>query len=185
MFKLVWILAAFAVSAPPGATFAAQTARPQKAAPAVWVELPPGARFVASAELDRMHAFPEQKGKMPFAPAVAGVNAIDRVYQIDRPYTTVIGFFDRQVTEPGILELARDTTRTATAWAMVLPHGRVANVIVRNTQPTTIEVVSATRVAETPPPLAPPPLAPPPLAPPPVAPPPTAPPPSGGPGSAH
>jgi hypothetical protein len=151
MFKPIWILAAVvAFVGLPGATLAGQTVRPRQAAPAVWVKLPPGAKFVASAELDRIHAFPEQKGKTPFAPAVAGVNAVDRVYQIDRPYTTVIGFFDRQVTEPGILELARDTTRTATAWAMVLPHGRVANVIVRNTQPTTIEIVSATRLAETP-----------------------------------
>jgi hypothetical protein len=151
MFKPVWILAAFVASVAPGATLAGQTTPPRQAATAVWVKLPPGAKFVASAELDRMHAFPEQKGKMPFTQAVAGLNAVDRVYLIDRPYANVIGFFDRQVTEPGILELARDTTRTATAWAMILPHGRVANVIVRNTQPTTIEIVSATRVADTPP----------------------------------
>jgi hypothetical protein len=150
MFKPVWILAAVVASAAPGATLAEQHARPSQAAPAARaVRVPPGARIVATAEIDRVHAFPEQKGKAP-PEAVSGVHAVDRVYQVARPYRDIVAFFDRQATERGIMEVGRDVTQTSTAWALVLTPGRVANVIVRNTQPTTIEIVSATGVAEIP-----------------------------------
>jgi hypothetical protein len=112
------------------------------------VRLPPGATLVATAQVDRVRSFPEQRSKAPPAEAVTTVRAVDRVYQIVRPYRDTVLYFDRQTTEPGVTELSRDATQTSTVWSLLLGQSRVANVIVRNTQPTTIEVVSATETTE-------------------------------------
>jgi hypothetical protein len=148
MFKPAWMVVVVLAALAPGASLAKETGRAQAAA-AVHVRVPPSARMVATAEIDRVHAFPEQK-KRASLEAIVGVHAVDRVYEVGRSYADVVGFFDRQATDPGILLLGRDATRTATTWALMLsPDGRVANVIVRNTAPTTVEIVSATGVAET------------------------------------
>jgi hypothetical protein len=146
MVKQIWIVAAALASYAPGATLAEQPAGPPaQTTQAPRLELPHGAELVAAAEIDQVRAFPEQQAGKTKAPpdAVVGVRAVDRVYQTDGSHADVVKFFDQEAAQPGNTQRARDTTQTTTAWTIVLPRGTVANVIVRNTQPTTIEIVSA------------------------------------------
>jgi hypothetical protein len=112
------------------------------------LKLPPGATQVATAEVDNVRAFPEQQSSKDKGPTetLVDVKAVDRVYQTDRAYSDVVKFFDQQAKESGNKQRARDTNQTSTAWTIALPQGRVVNVIARNTQPTTIEIISASDV---------------------------------------
>jgi len=113
------------------------------------ITLPPGAKLVATAEVDQVRAFPEQqsaKGKGT-QEEIIGLKAVDRVFEADRSYQDVVRFFDQEAGQGGNTQLSRDTTSTSTSWTIKVPQGRAVNVIVRNTKPTTFEVVAASDVS--------------------------------------
>ncbi len=114
-------------------------------APSV-VQMPPKVSLVGESEVDEIRQFPELQrqgtNKMEKEKTV-GVAAIDRVYSTRQDYNDTVGFFDRQFGQTGYQTLARTVTPSATAWSVRRPDGGVANAIVRNTSPTTIETIEA------------------------------------------
>ena len=145
-----WIIpAAFASLAPCAALASPPDSPPAPAPTAPRITLPAGAKLVATAEVDDVRAFPEQRSSKAKAPpeAVVGVHAVDRVYETGRAYPDVVRFFDQQAAQSGNTQLERDATQTSTAWSIRLPQGEIVNVITRNTQPATIEMISGTGVA--------------------------------------
>jgi hypothetical protein len=116
--------------------------------------LPKDAALVGSVTSTEVRAFPEQMGKGEGnakieKEAVVGVGALDRTWTTRQTYTKTVSYLDQQVKQAGIEPIAKTTTRSATAWNLRMPDGHIANVVVRNTQPTTIEAVQLMAVAGT------------------------------------
>jgi hypothetical protein len=113
------------------------------------IPLPPNSKLVGATEVDQIHAFPEMRGLRTdkSSEGVIAVSAVDKVYQVNRPYKDTVKFFDSQFKKPDVQQIERTTTQTATAWTVKMPTGDTANVIVRNTSPTTIEAVQASEAA--------------------------------------
>jgi hypothetical protein len=117
--------------------------------------LPKDAKLVGSVESTDIRAFPEQVGtKSPQSAGIAkeevvGVGGIDRVWMTKQPYRQAVSQLDQKLKGEGIQPIAKTTTQSSTAWNMRMPDGHVANVVVRNTQPTTIEAVQASVVTGT------------------------------------
>ena len=121
----------------------------QQGAQGAKIALPPGAKLVGTAELDQLRAFPEQQSAKAKGPQeeIVGQKATDRVFETDRAYPDVVKFFDQQAMQGGNTQKSRDTTSTSTAWTIHLPQGKTVNVVVRNTHPTTFEIVAASDVS--------------------------------------
>ena len=116
--------------------------------------LPKDATLVGSAESTDIRAFPEQQGSAAGSKiekeGVVGVGGIDRVWTTGQSYRQAVSHFDQGLKgEPAINTLARTTTKSSTAWNLRMSDGNIANVVVRNTQPTTIEAVQAAGVVGT------------------------------------
>jgi hypothetical protein len=114
------------------------------------IELPPGVGLVASANLDQVLAFPEE------APPPAGSRpearpGVARIYDSPRPYGDSVDFVQRAIAKAGCEALQQTSTSTTTVWAARCRDGRVAHIAIRNTRPTTIEVVEAEPRETTPP----------------------------------
>lgn len=140
-----WIAAALVTLAPAGALAQAQPSSREVAGEAggkagSLVQVPPNAKLVGTSEVDEIRQFPEQKSGKPME-RIVGVTAIDRVYESERPYADAVKFFDQEFQRAGYQQTSRTVTSSATAWVVRRPDGNVANVIVRNTSPTTIEAV--------------------------------------------
>jgi hypothetical protein len=109
------------------------------------VELPGGASLAARATVCDVRAFPEEtrevtgRGETDVATVVVGGS--DEVYASGLSYRDVVGFFDRTLLRDGFQEPSRTATRTATIWSARSPDGQVVHLAVRNTRPTTIEIV--------------------------------------------
>jgi len=65
------------------------------------------------------------------------VTSIDRVFETNRSFSDVVSFFDQS----GYQVVERTDTPGATAWTVKRPDGTVAHAVVRNTRPTTFELV--------------------------------------------
>ena len=115
--------------------------------------LPKDAKLVGTVESTDVRAFPEQMSKAQSAniekEGLVGVGAVDRVWTTKQPYKQAVSQFDQKLKGEGIEPIAKTTTQSSTAWNMRMPDGHIANVVVRNTQPTTIEAVQAAVVAGT------------------------------------
>lgn len=110
--------------------------------------LPTDAKLVGAVESTDIRAFPEQMPKGQNSAniekdAVVGVGGIDRVWTTKQSYKQAVSHFDQKLKSEGIAPIAKTTTQSSTAWNVRMPDGHVANVVVRNTQPTTIESVQA------------------------------------------
>jgi hypothetical protein len=106
--------------------------------------LPAGARLVGTAQVDEVRAFPEMNKRKPesvHTEDVVAVGALDRVYETAQSYQDAIGYFDALVKSGAATQRSRTVTRTATSWELQLLDGKLQNIVVRNTQPTTIETV--------------------------------------------
>jgi len=123
------------------------------------IEPPAGAKLVGSALVDEIRAFPELSAHngaaqqtSPAKEKIVGVEGIDRVFEIDRPFGDTVASLDTEFKQSGFRRLARVETPSATAWSVKRPDGSVANAVVRNTTPTTIELteLSAAQSAPTP-----------------------------------
>lgn len=111
--------------------------------------LPTGAKLVGSASAAEVRTFPEMsKTKGMTAEETVGARAIDRVYETNKPYKQTVAHFDKMVKSGQAEQMERTVTKTATGWSLKMPDGTVQNVVVRNTQPTTIETVQATGAVE-------------------------------------
>ena len=115
--------------------------------------LPKDAKLVGTVESTDVRAFPEQMSKAQSAniekEGLVGVGALDRVWTTKQSYKQTVSHLDQKMKGEGIEPIAKTTTQSSTAWNMRMPDGHIANVVVRNTQPTTIEAVQASVVSGT------------------------------------
>lgn len=115
--------------------------------------LPKDAKLVGTVQSTDVRAFPEQMSKAQSAniekEGLVGVGALDRVWTTKQSYKQAVSHLDQKMKGEGIEPIAKTTTQSSTAWNMRMPDGHIANVVVRNTQPTTIEAVQASVVAGT------------------------------------
>jgi hypothetical protein len=132
-----WIAAALVTLAPAVALAQALSEGPKTNS---LVQVPPNARLIGTSEVDEVRQFPEQKAGKPME-RIVGVSALDRVYEVEKPYADAVKFFDTQFQQKGFQQMSRTMTPTSTAWVVRRPDGNVANVIVRNTTPSTVEAV--------------------------------------------
>ena len=111
--------------------------------------LPKDAKLVGAVESTDIRAFPEQMSKSAKQSAniekegVVGVGGIDRVWTTKEAYKRTVSQLDQKLKGEGIEPIAKTTTQSSTAWNVRMPDGHIANLVVRNTQPTTIESVQA------------------------------------------
>ncbi len=133
-----WIVAAL-VTLAPGAALA-QAAQIESGRGGSLVQVPANSKLIGTSEVDEVRQFPEQKSGKPME-RIIGVSALDRVYEVARPYADTVRYFDQQFQTQGYQQLSRTVTPTATAWVVRRPDGLVSNVIVRNTTPSTVETV--------------------------------------------
>lgn len=117
--------------------------------------LPKDAKLVGAVESADIREFPEQRAAKAQKTGnvekedVVGVGALDRVWTTKQPYKQAVSQFDQKLKGEGIQPIAKTTTQSSTAWNVRMPDGHIANVVVRNTQPTTIEAVQASAMAGT------------------------------------
>ena len=109
------------------------------------IKPPPDAQLVATTTVDEIRAFPEMamKGKTtgkPQAEKVVAVQGVDRLFQTNRPFADAVSYFDQAFKQGGYEVQARVQTPSSVAWTVKRPDGSVANAVVRNTKPTTIEL---------------------------------------------
>jgi hypothetical protein len=110
--------------------------------------LPPGATPVAETTIDELRAFPEMLAtsegqKAADAHRLVGEAGVDRLYQTTGRYQEAVQFYDQRLKMPEFRLAARTETPMSTAWAVQRKDVR-ANIVVRNTSPTTIEIEEAT-----------------------------------------
>jgi len=106
-------------------------------------ELPtPGdARLRGTVETDAIREIPELRGgrsNLMRDESVRGVHVLDQTWDTNVAYRDAVRFYDQRLGDAFVIE--RDHADTATGWLVKLDDGTVVSVIVRNTQPTTIEI---------------------------------------------
>jgi hypothetical protein len=107
-------------------------------------QLPEGTTMTSSVAVGEIRAFPEEVDQTSGAGTTAlAVGGTDRVYQSTTKYRDAVGFFDELLSKNGFQATHRKATTTATLWTVQAPGGGVAHVAVRDTKPTTIEIVEA------------------------------------------
>jgi len=107
------------------------------------VPLPAGAMLIGTSAVTEIRAFPEQmqaaKGSGAEVETTVGVKGVDRVYQTDATYADVVSFYDRKFGN-----VDRTATPTTTTWSVQRADWKPGRLAVRNTNPTTIEVIAVT-----------------------------------------
>jgi hypothetical protein len=120
------------------------------------VPLPPGAKLVSSSVVDDVQvfpAFPGDRGNRT-ARAAGTVQAAgeDHVYRVPMTYEDVVAFYNRSLTGSltgrTVNTSQRTSAATHTAWTFEDARGNPDRVEVRDTRPTTIEVVAVTGPTE-------------------------------------
>lgn len=105
------------------------------------IPTPPGTRLRGTVESDAIRELPELKGarlNRMRDESLSDVHVLDQVYETHSDYDTAVRFYDRALGHVVVID--RDQARTATGWLSRFDDGTVANIAVRNTRPTTIEV---------------------------------------------
>jgi hypothetical protein len=125
-----------------------QMERQGSSAEAIPVPQGAGATLVGSAAASEIRAFPEEDqrakgGAHPMVETAVGTSGSDRLYDSNLSYADAVGFFDRTFAGPGYQPPQRTTTKTSTLWSEHFANGEVARVAVRNTNPTTIEIIAS------------------------------------------
>jgi hypothetical protein len=137
----------FALALVPGAALAhTGESTSEKSGESQMLQVPPSAKLIGESQVDEIREFPEMKGraKSENIERVVGVSATDRLYQTTKSYSDTVSFFDREFSKSGYQQRARVVTPSATAWTVQRPDGSLANAVVRNTKPITIETVEVT-----------------------------------------
>jgi hypothetical protein len=89
------------------------------------IEPPPGARMAATSTFT--------------------AEGTQRFYESRLSYEDTVGFFDRTLLEEGCETIRRSTTKTSTVWVAQCSSGDRVHVSVRQTEPTTVEVLEPLR----------------------------------------
>jgi hypothetical protein len=109
------------------------------------IDLPAGATLLGSDTVVQIHAFPEEPegtwGDDRAADTGLGRRGTDRVFQSNASYDAVLAYIDRSLSKDGIQSTLRVASERATIWSIRAPGGEKLRVAVRNTSPTTIEIV--------------------------------------------
>jgi hypothetical protein len=109
------------------------------------LQLPAGTSLLGSDTLAQIHAFPEEPagtwGDDRATDTGLGARGTDRVFQSKASYDTVLAYIDRSLAKDGIRSSLRVATDQVTIWSIRSPGGEKLRVAVRNTRPTTIEIV--------------------------------------------
>jgi hypothetical protein len=109
------------------------------------IELPAGTSLLGSDTVAQIQAFPEEPagtwGNERAADTGIGARGTDRVFECKASYDTVLTYIDRSLSKDGIQSTLRVATERATIWSIRSPGGEKLRVAVRNTSPTTIEIV--------------------------------------------
>jgi hypothetical protein len=79
--------------------------------------------------------------ELPDVPSSTAFDASDQLYQTLRSYRDTVVYFDQQFRRMNVI--ARSATQTSTAWHIQWPDGKPATLVVRNTTPTSFEVIEA------------------------------------------
>jgi hypothetical protein len=112
------------------------------------IPLPPGSTVVTSTAMTDIRAFPEEVQKGVQAEGAVGVQGVDRIYQNRSSYEDTVNFFDRNLSGSGFTNIRRTTSsQNATTWSAQTADGKPIRVAVRNTNPTSIEVLAVTASA--------------------------------------
>jgi hypothetical protein len=112
--------------------------------PKTGVEMPSGAKLIGTSSAMEIRAFPElNKNKMATGDELTGAKAVDRAYETNKSYKDTVSHFDKMVKDGQATQMDRTTTKSTTAWSLRMTDGTMVNVVVRNTQPTTIETMQA------------------------------------------
>ena len=101
------------------------------------ISIPSDSMMAGISTTGAIRATPELSDVLP----VLGVEAADQLYQTARPYKDTIAYFDQQFRDKGFRVIVRNATQTSTAWHITRPDGRPATLVVRNTTPTSFEVI--------------------------------------------
>jgi hypothetical protein len=109
------------------------------------IKPPPNAKLLGTSVVDEIRSFPEigPKGTAtgnPTKEKIVGITGVDRLFQTDRSFGDTVSYFDNQFKQSGYHIQARVETPSATAWTVKRPDGSVADAVVRNTNPTTVEI---------------------------------------------
>ena len=99
------------------------------------ISIPPDSMLAATVMAHDLRVVPE----LPDVPRTASVDASDQLYQTARSYKDMDAYFDRQFR--GFIVLVRHATQTSTAWHVERPDGKRATIVVRNTTPTSFEII--------------------------------------------
>jgi hypothetical protein len=110
------------------------------------IPVPAGASLAGSLDVNQVRPFPEEAPNATarsLSDETAVVRGTDRTYEVPLLYGDAVHFFDRTLAWRGCDDTApRTSTRTATLWAVRCNDGELARVAVRNTTPTSIEIVA-------------------------------------------
>src|SRR5215813_2482801 len=99
------------------------------------IAIPPDSMLTAIVMGDDLRVVPE----LPDVPRTSGFGASDELYQTSRTYGDMVVYFDRQFR--GFNLTVRAATQTSTAWHFQRNDGKPATVVVRNTLPTSFEIL--------------------------------------------
>jgi len=95
----------------------------------------------------QIRAFPEEfvgnKGRPVTAEAAIGVNGTDTLYQTDLPYSDAVSFFDDSLSRGGFTVTERTNGPGGTFWSVRSADGSPGRVAVRDSKPTTVEIIRA------------------------------------------
>lgn len=119
-----------------------------------FIEVPESAKLVGSSVVDEIRSFPELgKGMKTIQKEhLVGVAGVDRLFESERSFDETVAFFDHQLKSGGNRVRERVATPSAVVWSVKRPDGNVANAVVRNTRPTTIELTEVGEASTTMPP---------------------------------
>jgi len=99
------------------------------------IAIPPDSMMAATVMASELRVVPE----LPDVPPTGAVDASDQLYQTGRSYKDTVAYFDRQFR--GFKLIVRGATQTSTAWHVERLDGKPATLVVRNTTPTSFEVI--------------------------------------------
>ena len=115
---------------------------------------PASARLVGTSIIDEIRSFPELGAGMKMLPTreqketLVGVSGVDRLFETDASFGDTVAYFDELFEHGGQHIVSRAASSSATAWSVEEPDGSVANAVVRNTTPTTIELAETVAASE-------------------------------------